>query len=76
MENSNEADRQELLSIYSDVFKDANGFRPRGILWPADATVAELEAKLEALHADIQAQLDEDQYQEEKTLFETFYGDE
>lgn len=40
--------RNELLSIYSDVFKERNGFRPRNYGWMTDA---ELTAAIEALEA-------------------------
>ncbi|MNK75707.1 hypothetical protein D3C87_952520 [compost metagenome] len=37
-------EREELMSILSDVFKSAHGFRPRGMF--ADYSIAELRAEL------------------------------
>lgn len=63
-------DRDELLSIYSDTFKDANGIRPRGILFPHDKSDAEIASMIDELEAEIR---EEEQYQEEKSLYEEFY---
>ena len=38
--------RAELYSLYSDLFKDREGFRPR---WAYDWSVEELEAAIDAL---------------------------
>ena len=50
------------FDVYSDTFKDVNGFRPRGRL--ADrflkATLAEQDAMLEALFDEIAEQIKED----------------
>jgi hypothetical protein len=63
-------DREELLSIYSDTFKDAHGIRPRGILFPSDKSDAEIASMIEELEQEIR---EEDEYQEEKALYEEFY---
>jgi hypothetical protein len=59
-------ERSELLSLYSDVFKDANGFRPRGILWPDSLTNEEIQAKLEDLHDSVRRQIEDDLLEEER----------
>ena len=43
-------ERDALLSEYSDSYKDAHGFRPRGE-WMRTATCEEFRAKLDALYA-------------------------
>jgi len=48
-------EKQQLESTYSDVFKDVNGFRPRGF----DMSVDELKAALDALYKDLEFQIDE-----------------
>ena len=45
-------EREELLNILSDVFKDANGFRPRGMF--SDYSVAQLRAELDRLSAKVE----------------------
>ena len=54
--------KDELMSMFSDMFKDVNGFRPRGIIWDqADAlTVEELSAKLERMSDMIREQIERD----------------
>lgn len=49
-------DRDILLSIYSDVYKDVYGIRPRGGAFPSDLSDEEIQAKLD----DLQAELDDD----------------
>jgi hypothetical protein len=56
MKNNETSDRDMLLSIYSDMFKDANGFRPRGRLFPSHLSTAELETALEGLQVSIHQQ--------------------
>ncbi len=76
MTNHEATDREVLLSIYSDVYKDVYGCRPRGILSASALTDEEIEAKLAVLEAELQVQLDEEHYQEEQTLYQKFYGEE
>ncbi len=42
-------EKEQLEVIYSDVFKDVNGFRPRGF----DMTVEELKVALDALQEQV-----------------------
>ena len=51
------SDKAAALSEYSDAFKDANGFRPRGILFPDGLTVEAIEAKTLVLYREIAAQM-------------------
>jgi len=75
MENSNNSsDRDILLSIYSDVHKDVYGFRPRGAAFPSDLSDEEIQAKLDDLQARLDAEMEEERYEEERSLYEDFYG--
>jgi len=75
------SDKEMALCIYSDVFKEANGFRPRGSLVPSHLTVEEIEAKIEALSYEINAEaavtsgaadwMDE---RDRPSMFDDFYG--
>ena len=51
MENNNRTELSEALSLHSDMFKDVNGFRPRGMVqgW----TVADFDAAIEVLSATL-----------------------
>lgn len=60
MKNSQSSDRDILLSIFSDVFKDVNGFRPTGILFPSDLSDDEIQAELDTLQAKLDSQLAEE----------------
>lgn len=64
-------ERETLLSIYSDVFKDVHGYRPRGSLFPSDLSNEEIEAKLSELERELSEQIQEERYQEEKRLSES-----
>ena len=48
---------QQLLSMYSDAYKDAYGVRPRGNSWYSDMTVEELKIQLKNLEAIIIEQI-------------------
>jgi hypothetical protein len=50
--------RDELAQIYSDMYKDAHGFRPR-IDW-RNMTEAELEAACDALQPEIEKSIEEE----------------
>jgi len=73
MTNSKEA-REVLLSIFSDVYKDVYGVRPRGINFPSGETYAEIERRLAILQSELEQQLDHEE--EERTLFEEFFDGE
>lgn len=47
--------KDELMGIYSDMFKDINGFRPRGMIWEraADMDVEELKAEMQRMSDEI-----------------------
>ena len=62
-------ERDELLGLYSDMFKDANGFRPTGCLWPDALSNEEIQAKLDNLQEDIRRQIEEERYAEEEEAF-------
>jgi hypothetical protein len=47
---------QQLLSMYSDAYKDAYGVRPRGNSWYSDMTVEELKIQLKKLEEVISGQ--------------------
>jgi hypothetical protein len=66
--------RRGLLSIFSDAWKELHGFRPRGILFPHDASYEEIEEELVSL--ELQAREEEEEEKEEPSLFEIFYGEE
>ena len=51
--------RQELISMYSDMHKDAYGFRPRGVNYDK-FTDAELEAKLDSFEKVIETNIAEE----------------
>jgi len=49
------SDRDNLISLASDLFKDANGFRPRGIFnWEA-MSIADLEDLVDCLGHELEA---------------------
>jgi hypothetical protein len=75
------SDKAAALSEYSDAFKDANGFRPRGILWPDSLTVEQIEAKTLALYRETAAEMAVDAGQadwiderDRPSMFDDFYG--
>ena len=43
--------REEIASVYSDVYKEKNGFRPRWINWD-EYTTEEMEAELDMLYSE------------------------
>ena len=43
------------------MFKDVNGFRPTGCLFPSECTEEEIQAKLDALQVTLEEQLAEEQ---------------
>jgi hypothetical protein len=49
---TNASDKQMALALFSDAFKEANGFRPRGNLVPSHLTEDEIWAKIEALYRE------------------------
>lgn len=72
-QESNE--RDILLSIYSDVYKDVHGFRPRGSAFPSNLSNEEIEARLEALEDDLGAILEneeEDDYEDHLSIFDSY----
>lgn len=50
-------ERNELLSLYSDLYKDARGFRPRGI--DQNVSVEELRLMVEDITAEAQRAAEE-----------------
>lgn len=57
-------EKEQLESTYSDMFKDVNGFRPRGF----EMTVAELEVALDALGDEMEIQQAENKAAEEQAV--------
>mgnify|MGYP001342750373 CR=1 FL=1 len=54
------------LSCYSDIFKDLNGFRPRGVLAWAIATMTDEEFDTECSQMIEQANYEYEEYQAEE----------
>lgn len=54
--------KDELMGIFSDMYKDINGFRPRGMVWEQadDLTTEELSDKLSRMSDMIGEQIDRD----------------
>ena len=46
------SDRDEALSVLSDVFKEINGWRPRGMYRTEDMTAADAWAEIDRLQAE------------------------
>ena len=59
-------EKEQLESVYSDTFKDVNGFRPRGF----EMTVSELKVALEALREDAEIQLQHDIARQQKAIID------
>jgi len=57
---SNSSERDILLSIYSDVYKDVHGIRPRGAAFPSNLSDEEIQAKLDELDKQLQEELEYD----------------
>jgi protein-arginine kinase activator protein McsA len=71
MKNEQQLARETLLSIYSDVWKDLHGVRPRGSLFPSELSYEEIEAKLSKLEAELHAKIEEERYQEDAATRDT-----
>ena len=52
--------RQDLISMHSDMFKDANGFRPRSMYNWEMISNEEIESMLDSLSAEVSKQIDEE----------------
>lgn len=52
-------EQEQNAQLYSDLFKDSNGFRPSGVLWESFASqkTAEQEAELQSLTDEVSAQV-------------------
>lgn len=72
MENNNNA-LDAARSLYSDLYKDLYGVRPRGY---SEWTLAELDAAIEVVSAHLAEEIEEERYREEKSLFDMFYDSE
>lgn len=61
-----EMSRQEQLSsIYSDMYKDVHGFRPRGYTTMSES---ELEKALDSLSAELESVIDEEQADQQRAV--------
>lgn len=49
-------------TLFSDLYKDAKGFRPRG-QWLSDMTLSELEREIEVLAEEIEEDADPDAWE-------------
>ena len=57
--------KADLFNIISDLYKDLNGFRPRGVYNVAGMSVEELEAELADLSTAIEADIEAEKRQEQ-----------
>ena len=73
MTNSKE-DRDVLLSIFSDTYKDVYGVRPRGAAFPSGESYAEIERQLAILQSELEQEMAHEE--EERELFEEFWDGE
>jgi hypothetical protein len=53
------SERDKAISLYSDLYKDLNGFRPRG-RWMLTCPLAELDAAVERVSADLEREMFEE----------------
>lgn len=62
--------REALLEMYSDMYKDAHGSRPRGYSWERaeNMTLAELEAEFEYLESVIKQNIEEEKAAENRAV--------
>ena len=61
------SEREQLESIYSDAYKDAYGFRPRGHVFD---TVEELQAAIERCSAEIELRIAEEKESMRRAMLE------
>lgn len=76
MTNFNEYTDQDLIDLFSDWYKDVNGFRPRGEYWTRERIVSWMESERELADAqdELKQEMEEDYFlwqQEAARLAET-----
>jgi hypothetical protein len=60
-------EREELLSLYSDMHKDAYGFRPREWQWPEldSMSIEQLKVELDKLQGDVESAIAQEAAEEQ-----------
>lgn len=63
MTNFNEYTDQALWDIFSDWYKDTNGFRPRGSYWTRERIVSWMESEVARANAQDELKHEQEEYQ-------------